>query len=581
MHTSIRTLGELKQSGWTSSTVKEEMRRNLIRMLREGEPLFPDIVGYEHTVIPQLEHALLARHDLILLGLRGQAKTRILRLLVRFLDEYVPVVEGSEVNDDPLNPVSVYARDKIEEMGDETPVSWLHRDKRYGEKLATPDTTVADLIGDIDPIKAASLKLALADERVINFGLIPRSNRGIFVINELPDLQPRIQVALLNIMQERDMQIRGFNVRIPLDLSMAFSANPEDYTNRGNIITPLKDRIDAQIITHYPRNVALGMEITSQEVGKRLTGSTEVRIHPVYRELIEEIAFQARTSDYVDQKSGVSTRMTITAMEQALSSAEKRAITHGEDHAVVRIADVFNTVPALTGKIELVYEGEQEGAISVARHIIGKAVYEVFQRHFPEPRRREDEQNPYDEILNWFRDGREIEIEDTMPEKEYRKVLDSVKGLGALADTWLSGGSLTKSGSGTGPESGESSGTGSVPGEGSGSAGKRGAEGRSGKTGKPGSTDRPGTTRPDATGSAGSEESTPKGGAEEIGSSEYRYVLMDLVLEALHQNSMLGKEDVDQQRCFSDMLGSMLGGMGDYDDFDDEDDDFDDFRDFR
>src|SRR5690625_1756677 len=294
MHTSIRTLGELKQSEWTSSTVKEVMRRNLIRMLREGEPLFPDIVGYEHTVIPQLEHALLARHDLILLGLRGQAKTRILRLLVRFLDEYIPVVEGSEVNDDPLNPVSVYARERIEEIGDETPVSWLHRDKRYGEKLATPDTTVADLIGDIDPIKAASLKLALADERVINFGLIPRSNRGIFVINELPDLQPRIQVALLNIMQEHDIQIRGFDIRIPLDMMMIFSANPEDYTNRGNIITPLKDRIDSQIMTHYPESIDVGMNITGQEAWVNREGSPEVLVPAIFKEIIEQAAFEAR-----------------------------------------------------------------------------------------------------------------------------------------------------------------------------------------------------------------------------------------------------------------------------------------------
>jgi magnesium chelatase subunit I len=499
MQKQIKTLGELKKSGWKSKTVKEEIRQNLIRKMKQDEDLFPGIIGYEKTVVPQLQHALLARHDLILLGLRGQAKTRILRMLVHFLDEYIPVVEGSEINDNPLQPISRYARDLIEEKGDQTPVSWLHRDFRYGEKLATPDTTVADLIGDIDPIKAAAQKLNLADENVINYGLVPRTNRGIFVINELPDLQPRIQVALLNIMQERDIQIRGFNIRIPLDLFMAFSANPEDYTNRGNIITPLKDRIDTQIITHYPKDIAAGMAITRQEADFDRNGNLEVKIHPVYREIIEQVAFDARQSEYVDQKSGVSTRMTITAMEQVYSSAERRALMNHESSAIVRISDLFHMVPALTGKMELVYEGEQEGAINVAKHIIGKAVNGVYRRTFPDPQKKKSEENPYIKIINWFKDGNEIVLPDTMGEKEYRSALEQVDGLKEIVKKY---------------------------------------------------GDNPG---------------------------EYIYVLMDLVLEALHQNSMLGKDDLDQERNFSDILGSMLGGMGDYGE-EEDDDDFDEFR---
>ena len=498
MQKQVKTLGELKKSGWKSKTVKEEIRQNLINKMKKGEDLFPGIIGYENTVIPQLQHALLARHDLILLGLRGQAKTRILRMLVQYLDEYIPVVEGSEINDDPLQPVSRFAKDLIDVKGDDTPVSWLHRDYRYGEKLATPDTTVADLIGDIDPIKAAAQKLALADENVINYGLVPRTNRGIFVINELPDLQPRIQVALLNIMQERDIQIRGFNIRIPLDLFMAFSANPEDYTNRGNIITPLKDRIDTQIITHYPKDIAAGMAITRQEADFDRNGSIEVKIHPLYREIIEQVAFDARQSEYVDQKSGVSTRMTITAMEQVYSAAERRALMNNENLAIVRVSDLFHMVPALTGKMELVYEGEQEGAINVAKHIIGKAVNIVFRRIFPDPQRKKDEENPYSEIINWFKNGNEVILPDTMSEDDYIKSLEKISGLSKIIKKH---------------------------------------------------TDNKG---------------------------EFTYVLMDLVLEALHQNSMLGKEDLDQERSFSDMLGSMLGGMGDFED--DDDDDFDEFR---
>ncbi len=492
----ISTLGELKASGWNSISVKDEIRKNLIASMKSGAPIFEGILGYEKTVLPQIQHAILSRHDLILLGLRGQAKTRILRSLVNFLDEYMPVIAGSEINDDPLNPLSKFALHLIEEKGDETPIDWVHRNHRYGEKLATPDTTVADLIGDIDPIKAATNKLNLADENAINFGLIPRTNRGIFVINELPDLQPRIQVALLNIMQERDIQIRGFNVRIPLDISMAFSANPEDYTNRGNIITPLKDRIDAQIITHYPKELEIGIKITQQEAWHQRADSVQVHVPEVYREIIERAAFEARESEYVDQKSGVSTRMTITAMEQILSSAERRAVLNGEEEATVRIADIYHMVPALTGKLELVYEGEQEGAINVAKHIIGKAISKTFKTYFPDPQNRNgDGKSKYEAIIEWFTKGNEINLPDVLPTKEYKHALDSVEGLKPLVISQLN---------------------------------------------KP--------------------------------TDDEMYAMMDLVLEALHQNSMLSKEDLDDHTTYSDMLGSMFSSINNMDE-----DDFDEF----
>ncbi|MBD3616373.1 MAG: sigma 54-interacting transcriptional regulator [Gracilimonas sp.] len=482
------TLGELKKSGWESVSVKEEIRKNLIKKIEAKEELFPGILGYDKTVLPQIQHALLSKHDMILLGLRGQAKSRILRLLVNFMDEYIPIVKGSEINDDPLNPLSKYAKELIEEKGDETPIEWLHRSFRYGEKLATPDTTVADLIGDIDPIKAATKKLTLADQNVINFGLIPRTNRGIFVINELPDLQPRIQVALLNIMQERDIQIRGFNVRIPLDVAMAFSANPEDYTNRGNIITPLKDRIDSQIITHYPKELGIGVEITKQEAWQERGNGIKIHIPDLFRQTIETAAFEARESEYVDQQSGVSTRMTITALEQVISSAERRAIVNGEKETSVRIADLYHMVPALTGKIELVYEGEQEGAASVAKHILGKAISKTFKIHFPDPQAKsENQKSVYKNITDWFADGNEINISDTLSNKEYEKTLNQVEGLESLVKKYV--------------------------------------------------------------------KDTSK--AE-------KYLWMDFALEALHQNSMLSKQDLDDQTLYSDMLGSMFSSLGDF-----------------
>lgn len=429
----VQTLGQLKQSGYTPRTIKDELRSNLIKKLSAGQKIFDGIIGFENTVIPQVQNAILGRHDLILLGLRGQAKSRMIRMLPRLLDEYIPVVAGSEINDDPLTPISKFARDLIKEHGDETPIEWIHRDQRYGEKLATPDTTIADLIGDIDPIKAANLRLTYADEEVIHFGIIPRSNRCIFAINELPDLQPRIQVGLLNIMEEQDIQIRGFNIRFPLDIMMIFSANPEDYTNRGNIITPLKDRIDSQIITHYPKTIDIGIEITKQEAWEeRKDSEVQVDIPHYFREIIEQIAFEARESEYVDQKSGVSVRMTRAAIEDLISAAEQRALIHGEKKTTARISDLFFVEPAITGKVELVYEGEQEGAQNVARLLIGRATKSIFTHYFPDPADKKEGRSPYQAIINWFSQGNTVNLKHSMSQKEYEKALSQVKGLKEL-----------------------------------------------------------------------------------------------------------------------------------------------------
>lgn len=435
------TLGELKRSGYVVQSVKDEMRSNLIRKLKNNEPLFPGIIGYDKTVIPALINAILAKHDLILLGLRGQAKSRIVRSLPSLLDEYIPIVKGSEINDNPYHPVSKYAVDLVNEMGDDTPIEWLHRDQRYGEKLATPDVTIADLIGDIDPIKAASKRLHYSHEGAIHFGIIPRCNRGIFAINELPDLQPRIQVGLFNILEEKDIQIRGFNVRIPMDIMLVFTANPEDYTNRGNIITPLKDRIDSQILTHYPRTLEDAIRITEQEANIRRDGR-EVRIPQFFKEIVEQIAFEARKSEFVDQKSGVSARLTISAMENLVSNAERRAILLNEDVIVPRICDLPHVLPGMTGKLELVFEGEQEGSVKVSKALVGKAVRETFKRYFPDPLRRRpgrpqaaeglrqpSEDGEYGRITAWFEAGNKIEISDDMPTEAYFRELDKVKGL--------------------------------------------------------------------------------------------------------------------------------------------------------
>jgi magnesium chelatase subunit I len=440
-----RTLGELKKSGYKPRTVKEEMRANVVRMLRAKEELFPGIIGYESTVIPGLVNAILSHHDFILLGLRGQAKTRILRSMIRLLDEQVPVIAGTEINDDPFNPVSRKGREALAAKGDETPIEWIGREDRYREKLATPDVTIADLIGDIDPIKAATRKLTYADEEVIHFGIIPRTNRGIFAINELPDLPPRIQVGLLNIMEEKDIQIRGFPIRMKLDIVMVYSANPEDYTNRGNIITPLKDRIDSQIITHYPQDRQAAMRITAQEAWTARDGGIELAMPDWFRELVEEVAFAARASEFVNQASGVSARMSISLLENVLSNMERRAILHGEKRVYPRIGDLHAAVTAITGKVELVYEGEQQGAAIVARKIIGEAVKETFRRRFPDPtpkKKKKDgteeqparsESSPFHAILSWFSKGNTVETSDEMPFDEYMKRLDKVQGLRELA----------------------------------------------------------------------------------------------------------------------------------------------------
>jgi magnesium chelatase subunit I len=495
----ISTLGALKASGYQSRSVKDELRANLIAKLRAGEDVFPGILGYDRSVIPQIQNAILARHDMILLGLRGQAKSRIVRLLTGLLDEWMPIVAGSEIHDDPFRPVSKHARNLVAEHGDETPVTWVDRHARYGEKLATPDTSIADLIGDIDPIKAATQKLTYADEEVIHFGIIPRTNRGLFAINELPDLQPRIQVGLLNILEEQDIQIRGFNVRIPLDLAFVFTANPEDYTNRGNIITPLKDRIDSQIITHYPKTIEIGVAITAQEAWQE-RGSDAVSVHvPHYfREIVEQIAFEARESEYIDQKSGVSARLTRAALEDLISAAERRALLNGETETTVRIGDLAAVEPAITGKVELVYEGEQEGAQSVAQMLIGRAVGTIFTRYFPDPADKEQGRQTYQKVLGWFSKGHTLDLGPETAFDAYAKALDSVDGLKEIVD----------------------------------------------------------------------KHTSPSGPAETASAMEF-------VIEALHQQSLIGKDRVEAQTSYADIMGSVLGSIGR---FDDDDDDFEDYR---
>jgi magnesium chelatase subunit I len=492
------TLGELRASGYTVLSVKDELRKNLIQKMKRKEPLFPGIIGYDQTVVPALVNAILAKHDVILLGLRGQAKTRIVRQLNTLLDEYIPVVAGSEINDNPFSPVSKAAMDLVSEQADRTPIEWLHRSQRYGEKLATPDVTIADLIGDIDPIKAAAHRLHYAHEGAIHFGIIPRSNRGIFAINELPDLQPRIQVGLFNILEEKDIQIRGFNIRIPLDIMLVFTANPEDYTNRGNIITPLKDRIDSQILTHYPRSLDDAIAITAQEAQIVREGRT-VKIPAYFKEIIEQIAFEARKSEFVDQKSGVSARLTISAMENLVSNAERRAILLGDENIVPRICDLPHVLPGLTGKVELVFEGEQEGAVKVSRALVGKAVRETFKRYFPDPLRKRAKQThdasgrsspgedpEYGKIIQWFESGNKVEIADDMPRAEYSKELDRVKGLRDFTKKHM-----------------------------------------------PSLDER-----------------------DELPS------VMEFVLDGLHQSSKIAKDEVDHTTAYKDMVGSILGGQG-------------------
>jgi magnesium chelatase subunit I len=502
--TDLTTLGELKASDYRIRPVKEEMRSNLMKKLRAGEDVFPGIIGYDRTVIPQLQNAILGKHDLILLGLRGQAKSRIIRMLPNLLDEHIPVLEDSPLNENPFNPITKQGREAVEEKGDDAPIAWLHRSERYGEKLATPDTTIADLVGDIDPIKAANLRLTYADEEVIHFGIIPRTNRGIFAINELPDLQPRIQVGLLNIMEEQDIQIRGFNVRFPLDVMMVFSANPEDYTSRGNLITPLKDRIDSQIITHYPRTIDLGMEITEQEAWQNRADGKEdeavdVHIPRVFREIVEQVAFEARDSEYIDQTSGVSVRVTRAALEDLISAAERRALLNGESETTVRVSDLTHVEPAITGKVELVYEGEQEGARNVALTLIGRAVRSIFTRYFPDPSDKEEGRPVYRDVINWFSKGNDVDIDQDMSTAEYVETLDRVDGLNEIVAEYV-----------------------------------------------------------------------------DTNSEVETATMKELVLEALHQNSLLGKDLDEGTQSYGDIMGSMLSSFGDggmdEDDLDDEDD---------
>lgn len=440
----IKTLGELKKSGYKPKSVKEEIRNNLITKLQNGDATFSGIIGYEETVIPDVERALLSRHNILFLGLRGQAKTRMARQMTELLDEFVPIITGSEINDDPISPISRYAKDLIEEKGDQTPISWIHRSERYGEKLATPDVSVADLIGDIDPIKAANLRLSFADERVIHYGIIPRSNRGIFVINEIPDLQARIQVALFNILEEGDVQIRGFKLRMPLDILFVFTANPEDYTNRGSIVTPLKDRIQSQILTHYPKSIDTALSITEQEADLLEEQKAVVRMSDLMKRLIEQISFEARVSEFVDKKSGVSARLSISAFENAISAAERRAIVNKEKETQVWVNDLVGIIPSITGKIELVYEGEQEGPFQVAMNLVEKAIRSQFINYFPNPEvlkkkrnQQAQDENPYRSVQAWFDKGNSLNLFFNTRDQDKIQQLYRVDGLHALVKKYF------------------------------------------------------------------------------------------------------------------------------------------------
>ena len=424
----ITTLKELKKTNYRPNSIQEELAQNLREIIKKGEPSFKGLIGYENTVIPDLERAILSGHNINLLGLRGQAKTRLARQMTDLLDEWIPVVSGSEINDDPLQPISRWAREIIEEKGDNTPVAWMHRNERFFEKLATPDVTVADLIGDVDPIKAATLKLSYADEKVIHYGMIPRAHRCIFVLNELPDLQARIQVSLFSILQEKEIQIRGFKLRLPLEIQFVFTANPEDYTNRGSIVTPLKDRIGSQILTHYPNNIEIAKRITQQEALISKENESQIHIPELAKDLLEQIGFEARKSEYVDPKSGVSTRMSITAFENLISSAERRLLISHDSKTSIRMSDFLGVITAINGKIELVYEGEQEGAGEVAYHLISCAIKSLFPLYFPKIEKLEkpNEDGPYDQLIAWFSKENELFLEDVSDEKNHQKSLDSI-----------------------------------------------------------------------------------------------------------------------------------------------------------
>ena len=433
------TLGELKKTDYTSRTIQLELAENLKACLRSGKTTFEGIIGYENTVIPDVERAILSGHNINLLGLRGQAKTRLARQMTELLDEWIPVVTGSEINDDPLDPISLEAKRIIAEQGDKTPIEWLHRTDRFFEQLATPDVTVADLIGDVDPIKASNLKLSYADERVIHFGMIPRAHRCIFVLNELPDLQARIQVALFTILQEKEIQIRGFKLRLPIAAQLIFTANPEDYTNRGSIVTPLKDRIGSQILTHYPHNRDIAKAITRQEAVLTEEQAAQIHVPELARDILEQIGFEARKSEFVDSKSGVSARMSITAFENLISNAERRTLLSGDATTSIRMSDFMGIIPAINGKIELVYEGEQEGAEQISYHLISESIKTLFTDYFPkiEKLQKDDEVGPYDVILEWFFKDNELFLEDSLPDRSYQDSLTLIPGIKEVLDTHL------------------------------------------------------------------------------------------------------------------------------------------------
>ena len=426
MHSEINTLKDLKDSGYVSLDIKDEMIKNLKNNLSNGVSTFDGIYGYDDSVIPDLERAILSKHNINLLGLRGQAKTRLARQLTNLLDEWIPIVKGSEINDDPFNPISHFAKNKIFELGDATPIDWVSRNDRFFEKLATPDVTVADLIGDIDPIKAATLKLSYSDPSVIHFGMIPRANRCIFVLNELPDLQARIQVSLFSILQEKEIQIRGFKIRLPIELQFLFTANPEDYTNRGSIVTPLKDRIGSQIMTHYPKTIEIAKLITQQEFSN--TNMEGIYVPELAKDLIEQISFEARESIYVDSKSGVSARLSISAFENLISSAKRRMLINGESKTSVRMTDFNAVISAINGKIELVYEGEQEGAVEISRLLILESVKTFFNNFFPKIKKlsKPDEFDPYANIIDWFKDN-ELFIDENLDNKAYSDTFKTIK----------------------------------------------------------------------------------------------------------------------------------------------------------
>ena len=430
----IFTLGELKKATYKTQNIKEELRNNLIKNLQTKQNVFEGILGYEDTVIPAVERAILSGHNINLLGLRGQAKTKMARLMLNLLDEWVPVISNSELNEDPFNPITEISKRKIEEEGDKLQIDWLHRSERYVEKLATPDVSIADLIGDIDPIKASNLRVSFSDEAAIHYGLIPRSHRSIFVINELPDLQPRIQVALFNILQEGDVQIRGFKLRLPLDIQFIFTANPEDYTNRGSIITPLKDRIGSQILTHYPKTLEIAKSVTIQEAKLSDFQKKNIHIPEFIRTILENISFKARESEFVDHKSGVSARLSITAYENLVSTVERRMLLNNESNGIARVSDLVGVIPAITGKVEMVYEGELEGPYNVASSLIIQSIKDVFLSLFPHSNRmrkkgKEAAPDQFREISNWFGDGNNILIYTDMSEKNFVSTINTIPGL--------------------------------------------------------------------------------------------------------------------------------------------------------